>query len=115
EKIRQLGGIGFFLGGIGPDGHIGFNVAGSDHYSTTRLTHTNYETEAAAAGDLGGIEVSRGRLVITIGLNTITYNKNATAIIIAAGEAKSGIVANSIESEKSIAYPASVLQRLPNA
>jgi glucosamine-6-phosphate deaminase len=29
-KIRELGGIGFFLGGIGPDGHIGFNIRGSD-------------------------------------------------------------------------------------
>ena len=49
EKIRKLGGIGFFLGGIGPDGHIGFNIRGSDHYSTTRLTPTNFETQAAAA------------------------------------------------------------------
>ncbi|MCK5454949.1 MAG: glucosamine-6-phosphate deaminase, partial [Calditrichia bacterium] len=24
DKIRALGGLGFFLGGIGPDGHIGF-------------------------------------------------------------------------------------------
>jgi len=53
DRIRELGGIGFFLGGIGPDGHIGFNVSGSDLYSTTRLTPTNYETQAAAAGDLG--------------------------------------------------------------
>ena len=59
NKIRELGGIGFFLGGIGPDGHIAFNVRGSDHNSTTRLTNTNFETQAAAAIDLGGIEVSR--------------------------------------------------------
>ncbi|TVQ28083.1 MAG: glucosamine-6-phosphate deaminase, partial [Spirochaetaceae bacterium] len=26
QRIRDRGGIGFFLGGIGPDGHIGFNV-----------------------------------------------------------------------------------------
>lgn len=115
EQIRKLGGIGFFLGGIGPDGHIGFNVRGSDHFSTTRLTHTNYETEAAAASDLGGIDVSRGRLVITIGLNTITYNPKATAIIIAAGEAKSGIVSSSIESAQNNTFPASVLQKLPSA
>ncbi len=59
ERIRQLGGIGFFLGGIGPDGHIGFNVRGSDLFSTTRLAPVNYETQAAAASDLGGIEVAR--------------------------------------------------------
>jgi len=114
-KIRNLGGIGFFLGGIGPDGHIAFNIQGADHYSTTRLTATNYETQAAAAGDLGGIEVSRNRLVVTIGLKTITYNKNVVAIIIAAGEAKAQIVANAIEHKKSNLYPASILQDLPHA
>ncbi len=36
KKIRALGGIGFFLGGIGPDGHIAFNTRGSDHNSATR-------------------------------------------------------------------------------
>ncbi len=115
KKIRDLGGIGFFLGGIGPDGHIGFNVMGSDHFSSTRLIQTNYETQAAAASDLGGIEVAKKRLVITIGLDTITYNPEATTIIIAAGEAKANIVRDSIQSEQSNKYPASVLQRLKNA
>ena len=115
DKIRSLGGIGFFLGGIGPDGHIGFNVRGSDHYSTTRLTETNYETQAAAAGDLGGIEISGNRLVITIGLETITHNPECTALIIAAGEAKAEIVRLAIESEKNVLYPATSLQALPNA
>ncbi|MFQ5633516.1 MAG: glucosamine-6-phosphate deaminase, partial [bacterium] len=115
EKIRSLGGIGFFLGSIGPDGHIGFNVCGSDHFSTTRLTATNYETQAAAATDLGGIEVSRKRLVITIGLGTITHNPDCTAIIIAAGEAKARIVASAVQQKKSVLYPATVLQSLANA
>ncbi len=115
KKIRDMGGIGFFLGGIGPDGHIGFNVMGSDHYSTTRLIQTNYETQAAAATDLGGIEVAKKRLVITIGLDTITYNPDTTAIIIAAGEAKGNIVRDSIQTSITNKYPATVLQRLPNA
>ena len=115
KKIQELGGIGFFLGGIGPDGHIAFNVRGSDHNSTTRLTQTNFETQAAAAVDLGGIEISRNRLVITIGLGSITYNKNATAIIIAAGEAKAPIVQKSIESKQDIMYPASSLQKISNS
>jgi glucosamine-6-phosphate deaminase len=115
QKIRAMGGIGFFLGGIGPDGHIGFNVRGSDHHSTTRLTPTNYETQAAAATDLGGIEISRERLVITIGLGTITYNSNCTAIIIAAGEAKAQIVAQAVQEATNVLYPASALHKLPNA
>ena len=115
SRIRSLGGIGFFLGGIGPDGHIAFNVRGSSVYSVTRLTGTNYETQAAAATDLGGIEISRTRLVITIGLATITYNPTATAIIMAAGDAKARIVQMAVENPKGPQYPASVLQDLPFA
>ena len=115
DKIRKLGGIGFFLGGIGPDGHIAFNTRGSDPNSTTRLTQTNFETQAASAGDLGGIEVSRNRLVITIGLGTITHNPEGVSIIFAAGEAKAEIIKNALESPATNLYPATVLQRQSNA
>ncbi|MCE5228817.1 glucosamine-6-phosphate deaminase [bacterium] len=115
DRIRQLGGLGFFLGGIGPDGHIGFNARGSDLFSPTRLTYTNYETEAAAAGDLGGIEVSRGRPVITIGLGTITYNPNAVALIFAAGEAKAKVVSDAVQRDRHVLYPATSLHGMPNA
>ena len=115
DQIRALGGIGFFLGGIGPDGHIGFNIAGSDHRSTTRLCPVNYPTQAAAAADLGGIEIARKCLVITIGLRTITYNPDCTAIIMAAGCSKARVVAAAVESPPDKRVPASALQRLPNA
>jgi glucosamine-6-phosphate deaminase len=115
SKIQHLGGIGFFLGGIGPDGHIGFNVRGSDHFSTTRVIPINYETAASAATDLGGIELARQRLVITIGLNTITKNESATAIIIAAGESKAVVVRNAVENTPSVLYPATSLQKLDGA
>lgn len=115
QKIREYGGIGFFLGGIGPDGHIGFNIRGSDHFSTTRLTPINYETAAAAAGDLGGIEISRGKIVFTIGLATISFNPTTTAIIIAAGESKASVVRDAIVNEPDILYPATVLQKLKGA
>jgi len=115
EKIRNLGGIGFFLGGIGPDGHIAFNIRGSDHKSTTRLTQINYETQAASASDLGGIEVSGKRHAITIGLSTITFNKAATPIIIAAGEAKAKIVADAVQKNSHINYPATSLHKCENA
>lgn len=115
NSIRELGGIGFFLGGMGPDGHIAFNTRGSDHNSATRLTATNFETQAASAGDLGGIEVSKNRLVITIGLGTITSNKDAVAVIFAAGEAKAPVVRNALENAPDNLYPATALQRLANA
>lgn len=115
QKVRDLGGIGFFLASIGPDGHIAFNTRGTDHHSTTRLTATNFETQAVAAGDLGGIEVSRNRLVITIGLETITYNPDSVALVFAAGEAKADVIKDALENAPSNQYPASCLHKLPNA
>jgi glucosamine-6-phosphate deaminase len=115
HAIREMGGIGFFLGGIGPDGHIAFNTRGANHYSPTRLTQTNFETQAVTAGDLGGIEVSRNRLVITIGLGTITYNPECKAVIYAAGEAIADVIRDSLESLPDNKYPATAMQKLPNA
>ena len=115
KQIREKGGIGFFLGGIGPDGHIAFNTRGSDFYSTTRLTSTNFETQAVSASDLGGIEVSANRLVITIGLDTITYNPDAVAIIIAAGDAKAKVIKQALENNPSNLYPATSLTKLKNS
>ena len=115
RRIRAKGGIGFFLGGIGPDGHIAFNVRGSDYYSTTRLTPTNFETQAAAASDLGGIEVAQKRLVITIGLQTITYSPEATCLIFAAGEAKAKIVAAAVQNQAANIHPAGALHAMPHA
>jgi glucosamine-6-phosphate deaminase len=114
-RIRELGGIGFYLGGIGPDGHIAFNVRGSSIYSVTRLTPTNYETQASAATDLGGIENSRNHLVITIGLATITANPSATIIIAAAGGTNFVAVRQAIEEPKHQQAPASILQDFPHA
>ncbi|MFZ2340725.1 MAG: hypothetical protein WAW07_13505 [Bacteroidales bacterium] len=115
NRVRALGGIGFYLGGMGPDGSVASNTRGSDHNSTTRLTATNFENQAASAGDLGGIEVSRNRLVITIGLGTITYNPKGVTIIFAAGEAKAPVLKNALENPVDNLYPATVLQRQQNA
>lgn len=115
EKIRDQGGIGFFLGPIGPDGHIVFNTRGTSHYNPTRLTETNFETQAVTAGDLGGIEVSRNRLVITIGLGTLTFNPQAKTIVYAAGEAIAGVIRDSLESQPGNIYPASAFHKLENA
>lgn len=115
EKIKEWGGIGFFLGGIGPDGHVAFNMPGSTTDSTTRLVQLNYPTAASAAGDLGGIEFSRDKAALTIGLKTITLNPDATIIIIAAGEAKAPVIRDAIERSPSLLYPATALQAVRGA
>lgn len=115
EKIRESGGIGFFLGGIGPDGHIAFNMQGTPFNSRTRLVQLNYPSAAAAASDLGGMQAARDKTAITIGLDTITAKKDATIIIMAAGETKADQVAYAIENPANIQSPASCLQNHPNS
>ena len=113
--VRAMGGIGFFLGGIGPDGHVAFNCRGAPRHCVTRLTATNYETQAAAAGDLGGIEMARVGAVVTIGLDTITHNKDCVALIMAAGDAKAAVVRDAVQRPMSDSVPCSALRDLPHA
>eukprot|EP01035_Chromulina_nebulosa_P025939 gene25939-33906_t len=37
RRIHEMGGVDFFIGGIGPDGHIAFNIRGSNFNSLTRF------------------------------------------------------------------------------
>ena len=115
DRVIGMGGIGFFFSSIGTDGRIAFNVKGSDLHSATRLTETNFATQADAANELGGFEVSSRRLVITVGLNTLTHCPDAVGIVYATGDARADIVKKSLESPMDVMYPASVLQRLPQA
>lgn len=115
EKIAALGGIGFFMSPVGSDGRIALNISGTSRFSSTQLIKTNFATQADTASDLGGIDVSRNRLVITIGLKTITNNPDVTAIIYAAGEANALIVRDTLESEKTSLYPGTSLIGLKNS
>lgn len=113
KRVADKGGIGFFLGGIGPDGHIAFNIAGTDADAPTHLVKLNYASAAAAATDLGGIR--RDGAAVTIGLGTITARPDCHAIIIAAGESKANVVAQAVQGADDPSVPAHALRKLPNA
>ena len=66
KQIKALGGYGFFLGGIGHDGHIAFNFRGCDPRDPTRLVTLNYETAAQSATDFGGISFTRNKSAVTV-------------------------------------------------
>ena len=114
-QIRKMGGYGFFLGGIGHDGHIAFNFRGCDPELGTRLVILNYETAAQSAGDFGGITNTRNKAAVTIGLSSIVYNKKAKIIIMAAGEKKAKRVKDAIMLPQHRLRPSSVLHNLPGA
>lgn len=115
DKIKAKGDIGFLVTTLGSDGRIAFNIKGTSLHSNTALRQTNFATQADAASSLGGIEVARNRMVITIGLETITRNPNTVAIVTAAGESNAFSIKNALESEMSTQYPATVLQRIENS
>ena len=115
NTIRKWGGIGLLIERLGADGHIAFNQENSWHNSKTRLVKLNYRTAAEAAINLGGIENSHEKHALTIGLDTICYNKDIEIIIIASGDTKGPIVAQSIESPISVKYPATAFHKIKNS
>lgn len=115
KKIRAMGGFGFYLGGLGYAGQLGFNEPGGSHNSKTHLVPLDYQSIVHNAKDFGGVDLSRGKIAMTVGLGTITYNPNAVMIVIASGEIKAPIVRDAIENTTNVKYPATVLQKYPNS
>jgi glucosamine-6-phosphate deaminase len=115
NKIEKFGGIDFYVGSIGFGDNVAYNLRGSSFTSRTRLVKLDYISAAYAAKDLGGIEFSKGKAAITIGLRSITMKPNAVLLTMISGEAKAAVVLHAIESEPTEKYPATIFQKFPNA
>lgn len=115
KKIRAWGGIGFYVGGISYEGQLGFNEPGGAADSKTHVVPLDYPTAVFSAKDFGGIDYARGKIAITVGLGTITYNPNAVMIVIAAGEAKAAAIRDAVENKVNLQYPTTILQKFPNS
>ena len=112
ERIVASGGIDLQLLGIGRSGHIGFNEPGSGVESRTRLITLDRMTRMDAAGDFFG-EQHVPRQALTMGVATILGARRI--LLLAFGENKAGIVAQTVEGPMSNRIPASFLQKHPNA
>ncbi|MFW5900907.1 MAG: glucosamine-6-phosphate deaminase [bacterium] len=71
KKIESYGGINFFLGGIGADGHIAFNEPGSSLSSRTRVKTLTYDTIQANARFFNNDISKVPRTALTVGVATI--------------------------------------------
>jgi glucosamine-6-phosphate deaminase len=71
EKIKTVGGIELFLGGIGPDGHIAFNEPGSSLKSRTRVKTLAYDTILANSRFFGNDLKQVPRMALTVGVQTV--------------------------------------------
>jgi len=70
-KIRKMGGIDLFLGGIGPDGHIAFNEPGSSLSSRTRIKTLTYDTIVANSRFFDNDVNKVPKTALTVGVGTV--------------------------------------------
>lgn len=113
EKIKASGGIELFLGGMGADGHIAFNVPGSSLTSRTRLVNLNYETIAANARFFDNDLAKVPKQALTVGVQTVMDAREV--LIIVNGYKKARALKQVVEGGINHMWTLSALQSHPNA
>lgn len=81
EKIKSVGGIDLFLGGIGPDGHIAFNEPGSSLSSRTRIKTLTYDTRIANSRFFDNDPNKVPHTALTVGVGTVMSADEVLIII----------------------------------
>src|ERR1051325_10165779 len=104
--IKQFGGIGLQLLGIGKAGHIGFNEPVSALRSRTRVKALNPTTIKQNAPFFGG-EDKVPRRAITMGVGTIVEARRC--VLLATGSSKAQVIAQAIEGPITSMVSASAL------
>ncbi|KAK1574629.1 glucosamine-6-phosphate isomerase [Colletotrichum navitas] len=111
EKIKAVGGIDLFLGGVGPDGHIAFNEPGSSLASRTRVKTLVMDTIRANARFFGGDLSKVPQMALTVGVQTIMEAREV--VIIVNGASKSIALQKAIEGGVNHMWTLSCLQLHP--
>ncbi|KAK1963864.1 glucosamine-6-phosphate isomerase [Colletotrichum sublineola] len=111
EKIKAVGGIDLFLGGVGPDGHIAFNEPGSSLASRTRVKTLAMDTIRANARFFGGDLSKVPQMALTVGVQTIMEAREV--VIIVNGASKSIALQKAIEGGVNHMWTLSCLQLHP--
>ncbi|KAF2027360.1 glucosamine-6-phosphate isomerase [Setomelanomma holmii] len=112
-KIKAVGGIDLFLGGIGADGHIAFNEPGSSLASRTRVKTMAFDTVIANSSFFGGDMELVPKMALTVGVQTILEAREV--IIIVTGAQKALALQKCIEGGVNHMYTLSALQLHPHS
>ena len=88
QKIKDVGGIDLFLGGIGPDGHIAFNEPGSSLSSRTRIKTLTYDTILANSRFFDNDVDKVPKTALTVGVGTVMDARELLIIISGYGKAR---------------------------
>ena len=81
EKIKAVGGIDLFLGGVGMDGHIAFNEPGSSLKSRTRDKELTEDTIIANSRFFDNDITKVPQLALTVGVGTIMDAKEVLIMV----------------------------------
>lgn len=112
-KIKALGGIELFVGGVGDDGHIAFNEPGSSLESRTRLKTLTYSTRLANSRFFDNDLEKVPKLALTVGVGTIMDAREV--MILVKGYNKAQAVYRAIEGCVNHMWTISALQLHPCA
>lgn len=108
KSIRK---IDLMIIGVGEEGQVGFNEAGSYVKSPTRLVELSHNSRKVQADQFYGLE-NTPKMAITMGLGTIM--RADRIILMAWGEEKASVVHRIVEGEITDLVPASHLQEHPS-
>lgn len=111
EKIKKLGGIDLFLGGIGADGHLAFNEPGSSLASRTRDKELNYDTIVANSRFFENDFNKVPKSALTVGIATVLDSKEV--VIIVNGLSKARALRHAVEEGVNHMWTISALQLHP--
>ena len=108
DKIKSVGGIKLFLGGIGEDGHIAFNEPGSSLASRTRDKELTYDTILVNSRFFDNDINKVPKLALTVGVGTLMDSEEL--MILADGYKKARAVYHRIEGGINHLWTVSALQ-----
>ena len=98
--------------GIGANGQVGFNEAGSSPRSHSRVVMLSYESRKRQSENFNGNIADTPKQAITLGIGTMMSAKKI--ILMAWGEAKASVVRDIVEGPATTAIPASLFQNHDN-
>lgn len=107
-RIKSVGGIDIFLGGIGPDGHIAFNEPGSSLQSKTRQKTLTADTIIANSRFFDNDIDLVPKTSLTVGVGTILAAKEV--VILVNGHNKARALRHAVEEPINHMWTISALQ-----
>ncbi len=110
-RIKAVGDIDLFLGGIGPDGHIAFNEPGSSLASRTRQKTLTTDTIIANSRFFDNDVNKVPKTALTVGVGTVLDAREV--LIIVNGHNKARALKHAVEEGVSQMWTVSALQLHP--